>query len=86
MYAFDFLQVNKGKLGKHSRFSKWPENGITNNKMIAFLALTYYMGIIKKDVIASYRSIDSTLSTPFPTDMNLRTFFLFPIAVITMNM
>ena len=46
MYAFDFLTANKGKLGSHSRFLKWPEKGIKAEKMLAFIALTYYMGCL----------------------------------------
>ena len=65
-YAADFIKTNAQKLGEHSRFSKWPKDGIKTNKMLAFIALTYYMGIVKKDLITSYWSIDSTIATPFP--------------------
>ena len=47
-YAAEFIQANAEKLGEHSRFSKWPKDGIKTNKMLAFIALTYYMGIMKK--------------------------------------
>ena len=47
-YAAEFIQANAEKLGEHSRFSKWPKDGIKTNKMLAFIALTYYMGIVKK--------------------------------------
>ena len=36
--------------------------------MLGFLALTY-MGIVKKDAIKSYWSVDSVLSTPFPRNV-----------------
>ena len=45
-YAADFIQANAQKLGEHSRFSKWPKDGIKTNKMLAFIALTYYIGIM----------------------------------------
>ena len=64
-YAADFNQTNAQKLGEHSRFSKWQKHGIKTNKMFAFIALTYYMGIMKKDFITSYWSIDSTIASPF---------------------
>ena len=35
------------------------------NKILGFTALTYYMGIVKKDLITSYCSIDITKATPF---------------------
>ena len=49
-YAADFIQANAQKPGEHSRFSKSPKDGIKSNKMLAFIALTYYMGIVKKDL------------------------------------
>ena len=36
--------------------------------MLGFLALTY-MGIVKKDAMKSYWSVDSVLSTPFPRNV-----------------
>ena len=39
-YAAEFIQANAEKLGEHSRFSKWPKDGIKTNKMLAFIALT----------------------------------------------
>ena len=45
------------------------------NKMLAFTALTYYMGIMKKDLVTSYWSIDSTMATPFPRRFILRNEF-----------
>ena len=38
--AAEFIQPNPEKLGEHSRFSKWPKDGIKTNKMLAFIALT----------------------------------------------
>ena len=75
MYGFDFLTANEGKLGSHSRFLKWPEQGIKVEKMLAFIALMYYMGVVKKDLIQHYWSIDATLSTPFPRTVMSRNEF-----------
>ena len=41
-------------------FKKRPVEGITTGKMLDFLALKY-MGIVKKDVMKSYWSVDSFL-------------------------
>ena len=38
-------------------------------------ALTYYMGVVKKDLIQHYWSIDATLSTPFPRTVMSRNEF-----------
>ena len=43
--------------------------------MLAFIALTYYMGIVKKDLITLYWSIDSTIVTPFPRTVMSRNEF-----------
>ena len=75
MYAFDFLTADKGKLGSHSRILKWPEQEIKAEKMLAFIALMYYMGVVKKDLIQHYWSIDATLSTPFPRTVMSRNEF-----------
>ena len=52
-YAHDFFQVNKDKLRSSSDFKKWPENGISSGKMRAFLVLTFYFSIMKKDLLKS---------------------------------
>ena len=65
-YLFDFIQ---------SIFSKWPKDGIKTNEILAFIALTYYMGIVKKDLITSYWSTDGTISTPFPKKVMSRSKF-----------
>ena len=89
-YATDFIQTNALKLGAHSRFSKWPKDEIKTNKMLAFIALTYYMGIVKKNLITSYWSVDSTIATPFPRTVMSRNEFenilLFFIAVTVVKM
>ena len=64
-YADDFLQVNKDKLSPYTDFKKWPESGISSGKMRAFLALIFYFGIVKKDLLKSSWSTDSVLITPF---------------------
>ena len=59
MCAHDFFQVNKDKLRPSSGFKKWPENGISSGKMREFLAVTFYFGIVKKDLLKSYWSTNS---------------------------
>ena len=50
-FASEYLQKNKDKLKEHSDFKKWPENGISEDKMTLFIALTFYSGIVKKDLL-----------------------------------
>ena len=64
-YAFEYLQKNKDRLKEHSNFKKWPENGISEDKMTLFIPLTFYFGIVKKDLLCHYWSVDSVMSTPF---------------------
>ena len=53
--------------------------------MLAFIALTYYMGIVKKDLITSYWRINSTIALCFLEwsclEMSLKIFLPFLIAV-----
>ena len=64
-YARDFFHVNKDKLRPSSDFKKWPENGISSGKMSAFLTLTFYFEIVKKNLLKSYWSTNSVLIIPF---------------------
>ena len=42
-YAFEYLQKNKDRLKEHSNFKKWPENGISEDKMTLFIPLTFLL-------------------------------------------
>ena len=42
------------------------KNGISSGRMKPFLALIFYFGIMKKDLLKSYWSTNSVLITPFP--------------------
>ena len=64
-YASEYLQKNKDRLKEYSNFKKWPENGISEDKMTLFITLTFYFGIVKKDLLHHYWSVDSGMSTPF---------------------
>ena len=68
----EYLQNNKGRLKEHSGFKKWPENGISNYKMTLFIALTFYFGIVGKDFLCHYWSVDSVMSTPSPRSIMSR--------------
>ena len=44
--------------------------------MTLFITLTFYFGIAKKDLLRDYWSVDSVMSTTFPTSiMSRREFF-----------
>ena len=53
LYAKEFLKNAGDDLSPSSDLARWPENGIISEKMSAFLALTYYFGIVKKDLLKS---------------------------------
>ena len=54
----------------------WPTDGINYDKIMLFLALTFFMGIIKEYEPRSYWSTDPVLSIPFPRSlMSRRDFF-----------
>ena len=65
-YASEYL------LKEHSNFKKWPENGISEDEMTLFITLTFYFGIVKKDLLRHYWSVDSVMSTPFPRSIMSR--------------
>ena len=47
--------------------------------MTSFIALTFYFGIVKKDLLHHYWSVDSVMSTPFPRSIISRQeFFNMP--------
>ncbi len=74
-YASAFL--NADKLPAHSSTVwQWPTDGISSENMWCFLALTYYMGLVKKDLIRDYWTVDSIFSTPFPPSVMSRNYFL----------
>ena len=64
-YAGEYIKKEKGNFKQCTEFKKCQVEWITIGKMLGFLALTYYTGIVKKDVMESYWSVDSVLSTPF---------------------
>ena len=53
----------------------WPEGGITVNRMWIFMALQYYMGLVKTSVIRDYWVTESIMSTPFPSSLMSRNEF-----------
>ena len=53
----------------------WPEGGITVNRMWIFMALQYYMGLVKNSVIRDYWVRESIMSTPFPSSLMSRNEF-----------
>ena len=71
-YAFQYLQRNKDSLKEHSNLKKWPENGIREDKMTLLIALTFQFGIVKKDFLRHYWSVDSVMSIPFPRSVMSR--------------
>ena len=64
------------KLKEHPNFKKWSENGISEDKTTLFIALTFYFGIVKKDLLCHYWSVDSVMSTPFLRSIMSRQSFL----------
>ena len=71
-YASLYLILHKDNLKPTLDYNAWPKEGITKSKMMLFFA--YYMGILKKDSLRSYWTIDSVSSTPFPSVMLRRDF------------
>ena len=81
-YPSLYLILHKENLKPTSDYNAWSKEGITKSKMMLFLTLTYYMGIVKKDSLRSYWTIDSVSSTPFPRSVMLRHDFLNILAFL----
>ena len=73
-YASQYLQSHD--VSDHSRFNKWPSNGITVSDMKCFLALTVSMGLTHQEDLQDYWSCDPVLSTPFYPSVMSRDHFL----------
>ena len=57
-------------------FAKFfPAEGLTSDDMVRFIALTYCMGVVKKEKIRDYWSMDSIIETPFVRTVMSRNFF-----------
>ena len=75
-YSSLYLTLHKEDLKPSADYSAWPTDGINHDKMMLFLALTFFTGIIKEDELRSYWSTDHVLSIPFPRSlMSRRDFF-----------
>ena len=77
-----YLILHKKNLNPTSDYNAWPKEGITKSKMMLFLALTYYMGIVKKDSLRPYWTIDSVSFTPFRRSVISRCDFLNILAFL----
>ena len=64
------------RLSPNSRFSTWPEDGMTPNDVKAFLAMIVAMGLVNQEYIQDYWSTDEVLSTPFFSQIMSRDKFL----------
>ena len=73
-YAGEYINKEKDNFKQSSEFKKWQVEKIITGKMLGFLALIY-MGIVIKDAMKSYWSVDSVLSTPFPRNVMSRSEF-----------
>ena len=76
MYASNYLLDNAEKIMPSSTCKLWPENGTNMFRVWIFIALQYFMGLIKKSVIRDYWVTDSIMSTPFPSSVVPRNEFM----------
>ena len=71
-YAGNYIVDKSAAPAATSRL--WP-GGITVNRMWIFMALQYYMGLVKNSVIRDYWVTESIMSTPFPSSLMSRNEF-----------
>ena len=65
LYHQQFIAANVGEIKRHGRVNMFPIMGVTTDRRKVFIALTYYMGIVRKQNLATYWSTDEVLNTPF---------------------
>ena len=67
-YAGSYIDSLKAgdNLRPKSRFNLWPEEGIDLDVLKQFIALTFQFGLVKKENLKTYWSLD-VLSPPFPS-------------------
>lgn len=64
-YHTQYMEENKDKIPEKSRLLRFPVDGMSTDRMKAFIALTFLMGIVKKNDIKDYWSCDEVICTPF---------------------
>ena len=65
LYADQFINKKKKNGEKvSSRVTRWPEEGISDEKMKCFIALTYLMEVVQKRDYNLYWSTNSVICTP----------------------
>ena len=69
-YAHKYLNVNNARLSEASRMKMWVDMDLA--KMKKFVAMTFYMGILKKENVKHYWSTDPVLSTRFARNLLTR--------------
>ena len=74
LYATSYLRSHR--ISPHSRFRKWPADGIPIEDMKCFISLLISMGLLHQEDIQDYWSKDDVLRTPFFPSVMPRDHFL----------
>ena len=69
------VSANSDSITEFRRTNKYPKNGITSD-MVRFIALIFYMGLVKKNDVKDYWFKDFVLETPFVQTVMSRDLFL----------
>ena len=76
LYYEQYVSANSDSITEFSRTNKYPKNGITSDDMVSFIALIFYMGLVKKNDVKDYWFKDFVLETPFVRTVMSRGLFL----------
>ena len=65
LYAKQYVEANRENIKDKSRLLRFPDGGMSTDRMKVFLGITYLMGLIHKNNVEDYWSTEDIISTPF---------------------
>ena len=72
LYAKQYVEANRENIKDKSRLLRFPDGGMSTDRMKVFLGITYLMGLIHKNNVKDYWSTEDIISTPFFPKIMLR--------------
>ena len=65
LYAEQYVEANRENIKDKSRLLRFPDGGMSTDRMKVFLGITYLMGLIHKNNVKDYWSTEDIISNPF---------------------
>ena len=65
LYAEQYVEANRENIKDKSRLLRFPDGGMSTDRVKVFLGITYLMGLSHKNNVKDYWSTEDIISTPF---------------------